>query len=234
MQALAVVGYIVMAIGIALFVLTVVKKLVSGEPSKIKAPGGVEISISETLLLAVVGAAMAVAGTLGPTWVAQKGEESPGTSTPQPPPPTTSSSAAPSATTEAPSPSLTINEPLPEMLVPGDGFPVSGTSNLQVTDSLWVVYRGINNSNPSFQPQNRPCSIAVGGAFTCPPQYVGGPEDGGKGLKFELLFLLADPSASKVFLDYEASNPAERGYPGLTVLPPEGLQQIGSVTVQRR
>jgi len=132
--------------------------------------------------------------------------------------------------TGTPEVNLTIAEPRSEAIVPEDGFPVSGQSSLGVTDSLWVVYRGITNSNPSFQPSNAPCSIATNGSFSCPLQYVGGPEDSGN--KFELFFLLADPIAAQVFRDYNASDPAARGYPGLDSLP-AGVQQVGTVTVIR-
>lgn len=230
MQALAVVGYIVLAIGIALFVLTAAKRLVDGELSKIKLFDKIELTIPASLVLAGLGAVLAALGTLGPALTGQQPEAG----VPLVPVLSTTSSATPSATAQAQGVSLAISEPTPGMLVPEDGFPVSGTSNLQVTDRLWVVYRGINNPNPSFQPQSRACRIAVDGAFTCPPQYVGGPDDGGKGHKFELLFFLADSSASQVFVDYEASNPKARGYPGLAELPSEGLQYVGGVTVERQ
>jgi len=132
--------------------------------------------------------------------------------------------------TGAPEGSLTIAEPRPNAIVPEDGFPVSGQSSLSVADSLWVVYRGITNSNPSFQPSDAPCSIATNGSFSCPRQYVGGPEDSGN--KFELFFLLTGPTAAQVFTDYNASDPAARGYPGLDSLP-EDVQQVGTVTVIR-
>ena len=53
-----------------------------------------------------------------------------------------------------------------------------------------------------------------------------------RGGKFELFFLLADPSAAQVFSDYDASDPAARGYPGLDSLP-AGVWQVGTVTVIR-
>jgi hypothetical protein len=232
MTALVVVGYIVLGIGVLLFILTVVKKQVDNE-SRIKIIDRIEISLPGTLVLVVLGGLLAVIGTLGPAFapMSQAGNDRLSAA-----PSTTAASSVsdePTAATPtgAAEPKLTVLEPRPNAIISEDGFPVSGKSNLAVTDTLWVVYRGVTNSNPSFQPQSEPCSIAGDGSFTCPLEFVGGPEDSGN--RFELFFLLADATAVQKFLDYEASNPAAQDYPGLDVLP-SGVRQVGSVIVQRQ
>jgi len=231
MSTLVVVGYIVLGIGVLLFILTVVKKLVDHE-SRIKIIDKIEISLPGTLVLAVLGGLLAVIGNFGPTFTSTSSQ--PGNDGR---PPVSSTTAAPSdeptaaTSTGTAEPKLTVLEPRPNAIISEDGFPVSGRSNLAVTDTLWVVYRGITNSNPSFQPHSEPCSIVGDGSFTCPLEFVGGSEDSGN--RFELFFLLADATAVQAFLDYEASNPAAQNYPGLDVLPP-GVRQVGSVIVQRQ
>ncbi|MGH3875056.1 MAG: hypothetical protein ACRDSR_26765 [Pseudonocardiaceae bacterium] len=221
---LVVFGYIILTAGSVLFCLAVVKKLVDSGPSHVKILG-VEVSFPGTLAMAVLGGALVLAGTFGPILVG--GTAPANTNTPQATGPTT---GAPAPTTGVPDTTFSIAEPRPDAVVTGSGFRVSGKSNLRVTDSLWVVYRGITNSNPSFQPQEAPCSISTDGSFSCPRQYVGGPKDGKN--RFELFFLVADQDATQEFKDYAASDPEARGYPGLDALP-AGVRQVGTVEVRR-
>jgi len=223
-----IIGLILMAFGVVLLVRP--QTLTTGSAEV----GGVRVSVPAGVVVVALGLAAAVF----PFSPYYKSPERPASQ----PPKNSSSADRPStslptngpttgvAPTGAPKISFTIAEPRPNAVVPENGFPVSGQSSLGVTDSLWVVYRGITNSNLSFQPAPAPCSIATDGSFSCPRQYVGGTDDSGE--KFELFFLLTDPDAAQVFRDYEASDPAARGYPGLDSLP-AGVRQVGTVTVIR-
>jgi len=219
---LTVVGYVVLAVGLALFALVTLRRITSSGESRVRI-FDTEISIPSTLVVALIGAAFVVLGTFGPTILSSRTQPTASpTASPQPPPPPT--------TSVEPRTALTVSQPEPGSTVPENGFPVSGRSNLSPADSLWVVYRGITNNNPTFQPQAAPCSISAAGSFSCPTQFVGGPDDAGE--DFELLFILADDAAADEFREYEASDPASRDYPGLDALP-EGATQIGRVTVTR-
>lgn len=169
----------------------------------------------------MLGGLLATAGRFGPALISDSEAGGGGSN---------DTTAATTSTIGAPDENFAISEPRPDSIVTEDGFSVSGNSRLSVADSLWVVYRGITNSNPSFQPQEAPCSIATDGSFSCPQQYVGGSEEGGN--RFELFFLVANQDAAQKFRDYAASDPAARGYPGLDSLP-EGVRQVGSIIVER-
>lgn len=149
-------------------------------------------------------------------------------------PPMPTSSAQSETTPPAPTNQavrLTIVEPVSGATVTEDGFAISGTSELSATDSLWTAARGVGSTNASYQPSAQPCSIATDGRFECPTQFVGGPEDSGKA--FEVLLLVADQPAIIIFQQYNDSDPASNGYPGLVQLP-ASAELAGSVTVRRQ
>lgn len=153
-----------------------------------------------------------------------------------PPMPTSSAQSQNTPTTTQPTPPtqavrLTIIEPASGAVVTEDGFVISGTSELSATDSLWTAARGVGSPNASYQPSAQPCNIGADGRFECPTQFVGGPDDSGK--SFEVLLLVADQPAIIVFQEYNDSDPASNGYPGLAQLP-ASAELAGSVTVQRQ
>lgn len=133
-----------------------------------------------------------------------------------------------------PSPTVAIRSPLPNSVVPESGFTLDGSvSHLPAGTVLWGIGKGAGITD-TLQPSNHSCVITnkVGdnADFSCGQFYVGGSSDTGR--RFTVYVVIADGQAVAAFLDYDASNPASHGYPGLAALP-VGANIAAEVTVRR-
>lgn len=221
MIALVVAGYVVLGIGVLLFLLTVVKKLGDSESSRIKI-FEVEVSLPGSLLLTVLGGALAVIGTFGPAF----------TEPPTPAPaPAGSPTNSPSSVTE-----LTTTA-LPHMAVGAFSSPIDGQEVSGRTLSVRGSVEGLSSMSllcivktefPAYFINE--AEVEVNGQWSA--QVGIGPASLVPPVEFTLILATATQSTASKLRSLREINPSDFDANGLPELLP-GIEPLAEIVVVR-